>query len=93
MALVESLMLSSSALPASKFSDAYNELMTFDVKAKCLGIARDFEVYNFSYVCMWTIFNIKIESNNILVNHYARLVAGNSFFMSNMYDKKYIYYF
>jgi len=45
MALVESLMLSSSALPASKFSDAYNELMTFDVKAKCLGFARDFEVY------------------------------------------------
>jgi len=45
MALVESLMLSSSAMPASKFSDAYNELMTYDVKAKCLGIARDFEVY------------------------------------------------
>jgi len=45
MALVESLMLSSSALPASKFSDAYNELMSFDVKAKCLGFARDFEVY------------------------------------------------
>jgi len=45
MALVESLMLSSSALPASKFSDAYNELMTYDVTAKCLGIARDFEVY------------------------------------------------
>ena len=56
MALVESLMLSSSALPASKFFDAYNELMTFDTKSKCLGFAREFEVnvetWHFSFIRM-----------------------------------------
>jgi len=47
MALIESLMLSSSALPALRFLDAFDELLTFDEKAKCLGIQREFEVIKY----------------------------------------------
>jgi len=44
MALVECLMLSSSAMPASNFLQAYDELLTYDETARCLGIQREFEV-------------------------------------------------
>ena len=46
IALIESLMLSSSALPASSFLDVSSKLMTYDDKARCLGIRREFEVWN-----------------------------------------------
>ena len=44
MALIESLMLSSSALPSSKFLAAYDELLSYDERNRCLGIKREFEV-------------------------------------------------
>ena len=44
MALIESLMLSSSALPSSKFLAAYDELLSYDDKNRCLAIKREFEV-------------------------------------------------
>ena len=49
-------MLSSSALPASRFLDAYHELLTFDEKAKCLGIQREFEVIK--YPCFVLKYNM-----------------------------------
>ena len=49
MALVESLMLTSSAMPTSNFIRAYDELLTYDEKTKCLGIEREFKVVCYSY--------------------------------------------
>ena len=43
-ALVESLMLSSSAMSASNFLAVYKELLAYDEEARCLGIKREFEV-------------------------------------------------
>jgi len=51
-ALIESMMLSSSALPSSRFLDSYEELLTFDDKARCFGINREFEVAFVKIVCL-----------------------------------------
>ena len=40
-------MLSSSAMPASRFIEAYDELLKYDGKTKCSGIEREFRVFSF----------------------------------------------
>ena len=51
LALSEALMLSTSAMPASRFIDAYNELMKYDAKTKCSKMEREFQVVVLTGIC------------------------------------------
>ena len=51
LALSEALMLSTSAMPASRFINAYNELTKYDAKTKYSKIEREFQVVVFTCIC------------------------------------------
>jgi len=73
MALIESLMLSSSALPASNFLAAYDDLLSFDDKARCLGIKREFEVvYRNCPNCM-DLHSFTV-SLHVVIQHHVKIV-------------------
>jgi len=82
MALIESLMLSSSALPSSNFLQAYDELLSFDEKARCLGIKRDFEVFALIPQYAW-MYIMQVVHN--FVTYYYSLSCLNGHLTNNKF--------
>ena len=74
LALSEALMLSTSAMPASRFIDAYDELMKYNAKTKCSKIEREFQVVVFT-----GIFDLDTTNSNVIrFSVLANLVLYNT---------------
>jgi len=68
LALSEALMLSTSAMPASRFIDAYDELMKYDDRTKCSKMQREFQVVVFTGIFDLDTTNLKVMCFSVLAN-------------------------
>jgi len=68
LALSEALMLSTSAMPASRFIDAYNELMKYDGRTKCSKMEREFQVVVLTGNFYLDTTNLKVIPFSVLTN-------------------------
>jgi len=60
--------LSTSAMPASRFIDAYNELMKYDGRTKCSKMEREFQVVVLTGNVYLDTTNSKVIPFSVLTN-------------------------